>query len=331
MAKISFKRSLICGAITFALFTVYWALGQKFIIQKFESTIAEANASGYDVTHKGVGLSGFPLYYSVRIGTPNIAANQAEKPWAFRGENLYFKAPSWAPLRWNLHHSEDARIDIRGPKDQRWLFDVSPLKLDGDIALNLSGGLKTLDLRGRQIRPRDVIGTGPPVNSIEKMDISVDDIGTDARITLSLEDIFLNADIWANLQTVLGPRLERVTINMTAQGLDNIDSNGWDAFETDGILQSDAFRIQWNALQLSGKFTLKYGPNGLSGPVTLNVENERDLVDALEKAGLISKNRKTQVLFALQLAPKNEKGQREIPVNIADGAILFMGQPVYKF
>lgn len=331
MAKLSFKRSIILAAVTFALFTAYWALGQTFISQKLNETIREANASGYTITHKGVGLSGFPFAYALRIGEPTIAASQTQTPWSFRGENLYFKARPWSPLHWNFRHIDEARIDMRGPQKQRYLFDITPLKIDGEIALSISGGIKNLMVSGRQIRPRDVIGSTPPVNSIENIDMTVQDRGSDAQLTLTLENIFLHEQSFMTLQSVLGPHIELMSADIKAIDLDKIDAAGWARFETNGTLQSDRFKLKWNALKINGRFIFKKSPNGVSGPVTVSIENEKDLLKAFEDAGIISNAQKSQILLAITFAPKNEKGQREITFNISDNMIMFLGQPLYRF
>lgn len=331
MAKLSFKRGIILAAVTFALFTAYWALGQKFISQKLNETIRDSNASGFAITHKGVGLSGFPFAYTLRIGDPNIAFNQTQKPWSFRGENLYFKARPWSPLRWNFRHIDEARIDMRGPQKQRYLFDVTPLKIDGEIALSVSGGIKTLIASGRQVRPRDVIGSTPPVNSIENIDVTVQDRGSDAHLTLTLEDIFLHDQSLKTLQSVLGPRIETLSADIKAVDLDKIDAASWARFETNGTLRGDSFKLKWNALKINGRFIFKKSPNGISGPITVSIENEKDLLKTFEDAGIISPSQKSQILLAMTFAPKNEKGQREITFNISDNNIMFLGQPLYKF
>lgn len=281
--------------------------------------------------HKGVGLSGFPFAYALRIGEPNIASTQTQSPWSFRGENLYLKARPWSPMRWNFRHIDEARIDIRGPRKQRYLFDVTPLKIEGDVALSLSGGIKSLVASGRQITPRDVIGSTPPVNSIENIDINLLDIGSDAQLTLVAQDIFLVAEGLTELQSVLGPRIERISVDIIARDLNTIDAVDWAVFETNGTMQGDNFQLKWNALQLNGRFTLQNSPEGLSGMVTVSIENEKDLLNAFEAAGLITKNQKSQILLAMTFAPRGESGQREITFNIADNAIMFLGQPLYRF
>jgi len=52
---------------------------------------------------------------------------------------LRVEALTLNPLYWRGTHRGDARLDLRGPKGERWLFDVRPFNIDFTAKLGFDG------------------------------------------------------------------------------------------------------------------------------------------------------------------------------------------------
>jgi len=299
----SFKRLILGLAFLFSVFTLYWTSGRTLILKGFNANVLQAQKSGHSVQHKGFFLSGFPLSFHGRVSSLSLSSRPGGSPWSIKGQSLYVQASSFRPLTWHSHHKGDARLDMRGPNGQRWLFDLRPFMFDMQSKLSMKGEVISHDITALRLRPRAVIGTDLPVNGLGRVKADLRDIGADIDASLNLENIFLNPKTWPQLQKALGPHIEMISVQAKAVVKGGFELNLFD----------------------------KDSQNGHHGYVRLDLEDGTDLAENLSAQGVITQAQSRQFKLAMGLLPKNEAGVREIILPIRNRQIMFLGQVVYTF
>jgi len=326
-----FRGFILFGALFIAGFTLYWTAGRSLIVKGVNSSLIRANQSGYVVKPKDFSLSGFPFFYKGRVSSLSLASMPGQTPWSIRGEFVHMQASSLWPLNWRIYHKGDARLDMRGPAGERWLFDIRPFLVNLDTKLSLTGRVQSHKFKAVRIRPQAVIGTDPPISGLDSLDVDIRDVGADVDVTMELENIFLNPKTGPKLQSALGPRIDRVFLKATAQGLTSLRQDDVSKWKTSGTFISDDWQFLWNGLNLQGGFELTGSPTGLSGFIRVNLEDESALLETVRAAGVISASQSRQIGFALNLLPKAETGAREITLPVQNNDVIFLGQAIYTF
>lgn len=331
----SFKRLILGLAFLFSVFTLYWTSGRTLILKGFNANVLQAQKSGHSVQHKGFFLSGFPLSFHGRVSSLSLSSRPGGSPWSIKGQSLYVQASSFRPLTWHSHHKGDARLDMRGPNGQRWLFDLRPFMFDMQSKLSMKGEVISHDITALRLRPRAVIGTDLPVNGLGRVKAGLRDIGADIDASLNLENIFLNPKTWPQLQKALGPHIEMISVQAKAVDLAGLKPEQIESWRTQEALIFGAWQVQWKALDIKGGFELnlfdKDSQNGHHGYVRLDLEDGTDLAENLSAQGVITQAQSRQFKLAMGLLPKNEAGVREIILPIRNRQIMFLGQVVYTF
>ena len=219
------KKWLIGIIALFVLFCIYWAAGRTVMVNTLTAEIQDLEANGYKVDHKGLAVGGFPLQFRGSLIEPDLAApRSAEKPWSIKSERLSFQASAFNPLRWSVRHRGDARLDLRGPKGERWLFDVRPFTVNIEAKAGISGKLKTFKATLFRPKSQAVIGTLPPIIAMDSGTLSAAPNGQDMRVSLKLENIFLEQNTLKDLQRAFGPKIEHLDIKVTAIDLITLDN-----------------------------------------------------------------------------------------------------------
>ena len=329
--KTVFSKAIISLALLIAGFALYWAAGRSVIAKNFNEVIVSARQNGHTVQPKAFTLSGFPFSFDGHMSSLLLAAPQARSPWSLRGENLHLEAASINPLKWDIYHAGDARLDMRGPGGQRWLFDIRPFLFHGDVKLSHKGDIRVVKLYADKLRPQAVIGTEPPFRALDKLQTELIDGKDDIDIKVNVENLFLSAKTWPDLQQVFGPRLEALSVSAQAVGLSKLSQKAVMDWGQKARLTSSDWRVKWNGVDLGGDFDLTRSAEGVSGNIRIKLEDEQAFFEAMTSSGLITPTQASLMKFALTSRVKTDGAPKEINLILANSQLSLFGQAIYKF
>ena len=325
------KKSIIIFMAFFVLLCVYWAVGRNVMIKAVSGKISAFQSEGYKVIHKGMSVGGFPFKFRAGLAEADIASPRSlEKPWSIKADDWRMEALTINPLKWTGSHRGDARIDIRGPKGERWLFDARPFNIDVTARTGLNGELKTIDLMGKKLKTQAVIGTLPPVIAIDAARLSIAPAAENMRYSLNLENIFLEQETLNNLQTIFGPRIDNLKGSALAIGLTSLNQQDIENWKRAGELVSEDWSLSWGGTRLQGSFDLTLAETGTSGVIRIQVEEFGDFISRLEQAGMFSASQARNATLAATLLPVSPTGHKEITITLRNGFLMLFGQKIFE-
>ena len=325
------KKIVILLMTLFVLFCAYWAVGRNIMINSVSSKINEMQSEGYKVIHKGLSVGGFPFKFRTRLAEPNITSPRSlDKPWSIKADDWRMEALTLNPLKWTGAHRGEARIDMRGPKGERWLFDARPFNINITARAGLDGELKALDVIGTKLKTQAVIGTLPPVIAIDEARLSVAPYAENMRYELNLESIFLEKETLKDFQKIFGPRIESLRGTVLAIGLTSLDDDAIELWKQTGQITSEGWHISWGDTHFKGGFILTLSEAGPSGIIRIDGEDIGALISRLEEANIFSSSQARNAKLAATLLPANQRGQKEITLTLRDGFLTLFGQKIFE-
>ncbi len=325
------KKLIITLMGIFMLFSFYWAYGRTSLVDGIVEEIKAQESAGYVIDHKGLSAGGYPLKFRSQLHDLTITSpRQIQRPWSLRSDIFRLQASSVNPLRWDIDHSGNSRIDMRSAKGARWLFDVRPFNLTAKLKIGVSGKPKALSASLRRPQIHAVIGTLPPIVGFERADISLNPKGDDMHIEGDIEKLFLNRKAAEKLQTVFGPFIESAAVDMSAHGLSNLDIETIAAWREGGKIKGHHWELVWGQAKFLGEFELTLSSTGTDGFIRAEVDDISYLIGQLQQADILSSSQATTARLATGLLPVNAAGRQELTLNIRGGYITLFGQSLYK-
>lgn len=326
------KKILLAITLLFVLFCVYWAIGRKVMLDTLTTEIQDLETEGYKIDHKGLTEGGFPLQFRGSLIEPDLASpRHVDKPWSIKSEMVNFQASAFNPLSWTVRHRGDARLDLRGPKGERWLFDMRPFTVDIEAKAALNGKLKTVKASLFRPQMQAVIGTLPPIVAMDEGDFSAAPDGTDMTFTLTLKSIFLEQEALKDLQRAFGPKIDSLDIRATAHGLTSLDHDAIEAWQKNGELSCESWNLTWGKAEFQGGCAFSQSETGMTGTLRAEVNDITQLIDTLESATIITPGQARTMGLATLLLPVNAEGRQEVNINMRDGFLTLFGQKIWEF
>lgn len=324
------KAFIIFVMSLFVLLCIYWALGRNLMIKNISTQIDTLQNEGYKVVHKGLSVGGFPIKFRAGLAQLNIdSPRSATKPWSIKGDDWQFEALTLNPLKWTGMHRGDARIDLRGPKGERWLFDARPFNVDVTARTSFKGELKSVEASASKLKTQAIIGTLPPILAIDEARIDISPSGADMRYTVDLENIYLEKETLKPFQNAFGPRIDRLQGSALAIGLTSLENAAVNKWTQAGQIVGEGWTLLWGDIQFQGGFNLTQSPRGLSGVIRIEVEDINVLISRLESAALLSNSQARNAKLAAILLPVNENGRQEVTLTLRNGFLTLFGQRIY--
>lgn len=326
------KRFILFLMTLFVFFCVYWAIGRNVMVKTITAQIEEKQSEGYKVAHKGLSVGGFPLKFRAQLSDPDIASPRAiGKPWSIKADDWRIEALVFSPLKWTGTHRGEARIDVRGPKGERWLFDARPLNIDMTARAKINGDLRALDIIGKNFKTQAVIGTLPPIVAIDEARLAAAPAKTDMRYDININNIYLEKNTLVNFQKIFGPRIENITGAALAIGLTSLDDETIETWQENGQITSEGWEVSWGGTLLQGGFDLKQSQKGLSGVIRIEVNDINALISRLQEASIFTAGQARNAKLASVFLPVNQNGRQELTLNLRDGFLTLFGQKIYAF
>jgi hypothetical protein len=324
------KTSLILLTLFVAL-CAYWAIGRNIMVKAMSNQITAMQSEGFKVTHQGISVGGFPLKFRMNLSEPNIASPRSlEKPWSIKANDWRMESLSVYPSKWHITHKGEARIDMRGPKGERWLFDARPFNIDATAKIGMNGQLKALSVSGTKLKAQAVIGTLPPLIAIDEAEFSAAPLTGDMQYNLTLNNLFLEQDALKNLQRIFGPRIEELSGSALAIGLTSLETDVVENWKKTGQLTSEDWRLSWGGTAFQGGFNLSLSENGLSGLIRIELDDVGALITRLQTADIFTKRQARNARLAAALLPVNQNSKQEITLTLRDGFLTLFGQRILE-
>jgi len=301
------------------------------MVKTVSNQISDMQSEGYKVIHKGLSVGGFPFKFRASLAEADIASPRSlEKPWSIKADDWRMEALSINPLKWTGTHRGEARIDIRGPKGERWLFDARPFNIDITARAGLNGDVKALDIAGTKLNAQAVIGTLPPIIAIDQARLGIAPAQENMRYDLNVENIFLEKEALKNFQKLFGPRIESLEGSALAMGLTALNGDTIKKWKQTGQLISEGWEMSWGGTRFQGGFNLTLSETGTSGVIRIEVEDLGELISRLEQAGIFSAGQARNAALAAVLLPVNTSGRKEITLTLRDGFLTLFGQKIFE-
>ena len=324
------KKLIIFFMTLFVLLCAYWAIGRNIMVKAISDKIVTLQSEGYKVVHQGLSIGGFPLKFRARLAELDVTAPRSDaKPWSIKGEDWRMEAMTLNPFKWTVIHRGEARIDMRGPKGERWLFDAQPMNVEVTARVNMSGELTAYTLTSTKLKTEAIIGTLPPVVAIDDARLQVGPEGEDMRYAAELKNIYLEKDTLGALQRAFGPRIERLSGAALAIDLQSLDETAVEAWQSKGQLTGEGWELSWGGTDFVGGFNLTQSSTGLSGVIRIEVKDINALISRLEDAAILSANQARNAKLASVLLPMKAQGRQEIQLTLRDGYLTLFGQKIY--
>jgi len=323
-----FGKWLLFISALIVIYCLYWTGGRTLVVDQVKHAIAEAKSNGYGVGHKGLAVDGFPTHFKIGLSNPALSSPEGA---SIRLKAVELSAVSINPLQWSGFHSGDARVDMRGFNDQRWLFDIRPFNAYGVVQAGLTGDIKQINLGARRLKAQAVIGTLPPVIAIDDARLIASTNAETPHVTLDLSALYLNTKTVPVWQQAFGPRIDTIKADIDLVGLKGLDSGSHEAWAETARYVSDHWSVDWGSLALEGRFDLQNTKSGLSGKIIAEVEDINAVMMELQRAGILTPSQVAITRFAIVSLPVNEKGRQEVTLTIQDGFLIAFGQRIYRF
>ena len=302
------------------------------MLDTLSAEIKELEAEGYKIDHKGLTEGGFPLQFRGSLIEPDLASpRHVEKPWSIKSEKVNFQASAFNPLSWTVRHRGDARLDLRGPKGERWLFDMRPFTVDIEAKAGLNGKLRAFKASLFRPQMQAVIGTLPPIVAMDDGDFSAAPNGQDMMFTLALKNIFLEQEALKDLQRAFGPKINRLDIRATAIGLTSLNHDAIEAWQKNGQLKCESWHLTWGKAEFQGGCEFTQSENSMTGTLRAEVNDITQLIGTLESANIITSGQARTMGLATLLLPVNAEGRQEVNINMRDGYLTLFGQRIWEF
>ena len=326
-------KKLLLGLITlFVFYCVYWATGRSMMLNNLTQSIQTLEAQGYDVEHKGLSAGGFPILFRSSLNEPGVVSPRSiDKPWSIKADKIVMQASTFNPLHWSATHRGEARIDLRGPKGERWLFDARPFSVNLDTRAKFGGDIKSVKADISRLKVQAVIGTLPPIVGLDQGQIDIKPHAGDLRHHISLDSIFLEKDTLTKWQTALGPKIESFYAVILAKGLTSLNQDDRKAWAKSGRYVGESWSLSWNDNIFTGDFDLTQTPSGLDGSLRAEIENLPDIIDQFAKAGMFTPQQVSALRIGSRFLPVNDNGRQDITFNFKDGYLILFGQRLHKF
>jgi len=326
------KKWLLGLTALFVLFCMYWAAGRTVMVNSLTTKIQNLETEGYKIDHKGLTIGGFPLQFRGSLIEPDLASpRHQDKPWSIKSSRLNFQASSFNPFRWAARHRGDARLDLRGPRGERWLFDLRPFTVDINAKAGLNGQLKAFKASLFRPQAQAVIGTLPPIVAMDEGHFTAAPQGMDMQFSLALENIFLEQEALKDLQRAFGPKIDRLDIQITAIDLSSLDNDAVEAWQKGGEIICETWHITWGKAEFQGGCNFVQSKNGLTGTIRAETDDISRLIATLETANIITDRQARTISLATLLLPVNAKGRQEVNINMRDGFLTLFGQKIWEF
>ncbi len=313
-------------ALVIAVHGAYWAFMSGEIRTAALAWIEEQEAQGYDVSHDGVTVSGYPFRFSVRAVAPGLTAPEAAGGWSVAYDRVAASAQFYNINHWILvlDGGGEFATQIDGAP-ARYQIEAASLRLSvtGENGANTRIGAEAEALAVTALE-----GPEPAFASIERLAMA--GVLSDAdvlRLRVDLSGAETGAGVLPErILGAFGDRAEEIRLLADITVWSALAGSGDPLAWTrgGGALEVNQALLDWGPAQASGSGRLRLDERlSPEGRLSVVVSNPERLAGALVTAGLVNEEQAQALRLAALMAPPRQDGIA-LPFRLQDGAV-FLG------
>ncbi|HFB54928.1 MAG TPA: DUF2125 domain-containing protein, partial [Hellea balneolensis] len=288
-----FRKFVVFIILIFALLCLTWIGFRYVIINQLDRGINVLEQQGYQVSHNGIKVSGFPLSlnthaHNISLQAPKSAANDPNKNWAVHLENLNVKSATYMPVRWSVRHTGKMVIDYRDLINQQHIYELSPAPLSAEAMVGLRGSLKhaSYDMGQTDIYTR--LGPPLPIARMGRFEGQLDIKNNQGFMDIKGHDIVLHEGLLNTAESVLGTTISQFGIQATLDNWQVLQEQGGEIWaQKGGRIHAQYWKIKWGKADLEGDFDLTTIKGYPEGNISIKIKDIQVLMAGLNDAGLI--------------------------------------------
>lgn len=316
---------LIC--IGLACIAGLWFFLRSAIIKSTAQTIQNMESEGYQITHGGLSVTGFPFSAianssDISVQAPRGSLQDITKNWSIKFDQVAAKSATLTPLSWTVKHRGTSRVDMRDPTGQHYVFNVEPANINMSTHQALGGALKSahFDMDAARIKP--LLNTVPSVLGLEHAQADLVVNGRDAHITVKARDLDIVDQTLGPLGAILGPKLAHIELDTRVQNWGILEQYGAEYWQQNGgRFRAQYWHIKWGQLDIVGDFDIGFEDGSPHGIFHANIKDIVPLVKSLNRAGILSLAEAAQAQLLLGVLQPDAEGRSELELVIRDHKI----------
>ncbi|MGY6628384.1 MAG: DUF2125 domain-containing protein [Oceanicaulis sp.] len=313
-------------ALVIAVHGAYWAFMSGQIRTAAQDWIEEQVAQGYDVSHEGLTVSGYPFRFSVRAVAPALTAPPEAGGWSIAYDRVAASAQFYNINHWIL--VLDGRGELATAIDgapARYLIEAQSLRLSvtGENGANTRIGAEAEALA---LTPLE--GPEPAFTRIDHLAmagvLSESDV---LRLRVDLSGAETGAGVLPErILGAFGGRAGEIRLLADVTVFSALAGGGDPLAWTrgGGALEVNQALLDWGPAQVTGSGRLRLDERlSPEGRLSVVVSNPERLAGALVAAGLVNVEQAQALSAAALMAPPSQGGIA-LPFYLRDGAV-FLG------
>ncbi|PHR61627.1 MAG: hypothetical protein COA43_02535 [Robiginitomaculum sp.] len=324
---ITAPRILIFVGFCFAVLFTVWLLLRSAIIKGVSTQIKIAESQGYLVNHEGLSITGFPFQIiaksqEISVRAPTSPLNDPAKNWAITLDDLTVNSATLTPLSWQIDHNGSARIDMRAPTGQRYMFDIEPARIHTKTSLKLGGTLKSAFISLDKTRINTLVGTPPPLLGLAHTDLDIKVVGTIAHIEFNAHDLVFTDQALGLLHAILGQKITQIKVQANVHNWGILEKQGFASWQdSHAKLHVEHWEIKWGDIDFTGDLDIVFKDGAPDGILHIQLKDIKPLLGKLKDAGMINGTIQSQAKLLLGAIDENENGRKEIELVLRNGQL----------
>lgn len=324
---ITIPRLIILALVLLLLTMGIWIFLRGALVKGLIGGITNLENQGYEITHGGLTVEGFPFKLSaaskdIFIRAPRSNAPDPAKNWSVKAANLQISSATLTPLSWKLSHTGPMRIDMRGRNGERYWFEIVPADIKARAVVSTRGTLKSARFDMVRAQLDSLVGTPPIISKIDYLDGRIKVANDIAQTSLHAEDLRLSPKIPVVLDNILGRKLALVEVNTNIDNWTLLETGGAEAWQAaGGHIKSEHWAVLWGAADMTGTFDISFKNAKPEGKIQIRIKNPEPLVGKIFQFFPEAKQYAQPVNAFISLKDTEDDGRKTINLTLKDGRV----------
>ena len=326
---LTWPRLIIVGLVLFLCLMGLWFFLRDTLVKGLVQGIQTLESEGYQIGHGGLNVSGFPLSLTAHSQTISIKAPSGDpqdlsKNWAIKADQVDIKTKTLYPLAWSVEHSGNMRIDMRGPRGERYMFDIMPANIDAQITASIKGHLKSARLDIGRTQLDALIGTPPILSKMQGLKARIEIEGNIGEFSLDVNNLLLSPKLPGAVEGVLGRKVSRLAIHGNLDNWSTLEREGVEVWsKKGGHLKATDWQVLWGSADMIGDFDFVF-KNGLpEGILHIRMKKADELVDKITRARPEEGIDSQKIKGFLSLIKPDADGRQSVELTVRDGVLRY--------
>ena len=326
---ITWPRLVILALIGLLAVMGLWLVVRNALVKGLVQGVQSMERDGYQIEHGGLSVSGFPFSISassqnISIKAPSGTPSDPSKNWAIKAEQVELKTATLTPLSWDIHHGGKIRVDMRGPRGERYMFDANPANVEARIQASIKGHLKSAQIDVGHTELDALIGTPPFVSKLQAFGAKLTVHGNMGELEAHTKGILLSPKTPDLVDKALGRKIS--TLDLTVKidqwrGLERQGVQMW--MKGDGHIKASTWHLVWGEADIVGDFDFVFKNSFPDGTIHIRIKHADSLIDKFADSGLIPSKDSQKIKGFLSLIEPGKDGRQLIELTIRDGILRY--------